>query len=545
MESLTLVELRRCVRDLFALSTLPALWRSASAEETIESLADIVFRILEPELVYVLAPGLKGRLEALRAPNFQSIDPAVVRKALESTLAAENAPSHIDILGTELNTLVQPIQLAHQTGAVVVATRRSSFPNEVDGALLRAAVNQATAALLNGHYVAELNRAALAREALVAELAAASERKDHFLAVLGHELRNPLAAIHAAHTLGQHQPGRSHEIISHQITTLMRLVDDLLDVSRVSTGKLALQKERLDLRDVVERARTASDYAATQKQHRLTVDCGASALWVDGDAVRLEQVLVNLLANAVRYTPPGGNISVIASRSADGQGLIQVEDDGAGIAAELLPRIFEPFVQAEESLHRKDGGLGLGLALVKGVIALHGGSVSITSPGLGRGCSVGVRLPLVLDSRAGDEVRTRKAVLAPKTALRILLIDDNADMTEMLAEWLEESGHETASASDGFSALELARTFCPDLAFVDIGLPKLDGYELARRLRAELHTHVVLVAMSGYGREEDRARSREAGFDDYLVKPVGTERIQRVLAEVALASRASESRVEK
>src|ERR1044071_3588921 len=193
----------------------------------------------------------------------------------------------------------------------------------------------------------------------MAELALASQRKDHFLAVLGHELRNPLAAIHAAHTLAQRQPERAQEIIAHQISTLMRLVDDLLDVSRVTTGKLALQKQRLDLRDVIERARTASEYAATQKRHRLTTDAATPALWVAGDAVRLEQVLVNLLGNAIRYTPPGGNISISAVRSAEGDALIRVEDDGAGIAPELLPRIFEPFVQAEESLHRTNGGLGL------------------------------------------------------------------------------------------------------------------------------------------------------------------------------------------
>jgi signal transduction histidine kinase/CheY-like chemotaxis protein len=536
MESLSLVELHRCVRDLFALSTLPALWRRASAKDTVESLADIVFRTLEPELVYVLLPASTGPLDALRAPEYRQHDPAAIRKALEPALARGGPVSRLDVLGTEMNVLVQSIDLASsENGVVVVAATRSSFPTDVDGALLRVAVNQATVALLNAHYVAELNQAALAREALVAELAAASQRKDHFLAVLGHELRNPLAAIHAAHTLAQRQPERAQEIIAHQISTLMRLVDDLLDVSRVSTGKLALQKQELDLRDVIESARSASEYAATQKRHRLTTDAAASALWVAGDAVRLEQVLVNLLGNAIKYTPPGGNISIAAVQSAEGDALIRVEDDGAGIAPELLPRIFEPFVQAEDSLHRTNGGLGLGLALVKGVVELHGGSVSIASTGLGQGCSVVVRLPLLLDAGARDGIQAPRPVTSPQTSLRVLLIDDNADMTEMMAEWLKGSGHETASAKDGFAALELARNFCPDLAFVDIGLPELDGYEVARRLRAELRTGVVLIAMSGYGREEDRALSREAGFDDYLVKPVGTDRIERVLAEIALS----------
>jgi signal transduction histidine kinase len=536
MESLTLVELHRCVRDLFALSTLPSLWRSASAKDIVESLADIVFRTLEPDLVNVLLPTAAGGLDTLRARDHRQRDLAAVRKALAPTLAREGSTSRIDFLGTKMNVLVHSIDLAtSEKGAVVVAAARSSFPSEVDGALLRVAVNQATVALLNAHYVAELNRAALAREALVAELAAAAQRKDHFLAVLGHELRNPLAAIHSAHALAQAHPGRSQEVIAHQLSTLMRLVDDLLDVSRISTGKLALQKQRIDLRDVIERARTASEYAATQKRHRLMSDAPGSALWIAGDAVRLEQALVNLLGNAIRYTPSGGNISISAGQSPEGDAIIRVEDDGAGIAPDLLPRIFEPFVQADDSLHRSNGGLGLGLALVKGVIELHGGNVSIASTGLGQGCSVVVRLPLLLEASQRDGIPAPGPIASTKTTLRVLLIDDNADMTEMMAAWLEQCGHETASAKDGVAALALARSFSPDLAFVDIGLPELDGYEVARRLRAELRTGVVLIAMSGYGREEDRARSRDAGFDDYLVKPVGMDRIQRVLAEVALS----------
>jgi signal transduction histidine kinase/ActR/RegA family two-component response regulator len=536
MEALTDVELRRCVRDLFALSALPALWRQGDVKHTTETLADAVFRTLEPDLAYVLVPDSVGTQASLRTTGEH--DPAAIRELLTPIIEQRQPTSRLDLFGIEMNVLLQAIDLADgEQGAIIVAARRSGFGSEINRALLRVAVNQAAVALQNARYVAELGRAARVQEELVQQLASASRRKDQFLAILGHELRNPLAAIHAAHahsfTHPEHGQGRTQEIISHQLATLIRLVDDLLDLSRVSTGKIALQRQRLNLRDVVEKARAALEHAAIQKGHHLVAAASNAPIWVDGDAVRLEQVLVNLLGNAIRYTPRGGRISIAASRTSDGHALIRVEDNGCGIAPELLPNIFEPFVQAEISLHRTEGGLGLGLAIVKGVVVLHGGSVAVTSTGLGKGCTVMVRLPLVEpQEQPGTDAPTAQAE-RPSVKLRVLLVDDNTDMTEMLAASLEASGHETASANDGLEALEVAGRFSPDVAFVDIGLPSIDGYEVARRLRAQLEAPVVLIAMSGYGQEEDRALSREAGFDDHFVKPVPRERIEQVLAEAA------------
>jgi signal transduction histidine kinase/ActR/RegA family two-component response regulator len=536
-ESLTIVELRRCLRDVFALAMLPVLWRRNDAKHTTDSLADAIFRTLRPELVYVLVPDSPGAHASVRDEGDRRHDPEKIAELFAPIIDEGRSTSRMDVLGTEMNVHFQTIELQDRAfGAIVVAASRSSFPTDIECALLRVAANQAAVALQNARHVAELDQAAKLREELVAELAAASRRKDRFLAVLGHELRNPLAAIHAAHmyNVSNREHDRAQEIITHQLETLMRLVDDLLDISRVATGKLALQKQRLDLRDVVERARAASEHAAIQRGHRFVSNACDVPLWVDGDAVRLEQVLVNLVGNAVRYTPAGGRVSLAASRDSDGNATLRVEDDGCGIAPDLLPRIFEPFVQAEMPIHRADGGLGLGLALVKGVIDLHGGSVVIASAGSGKGCTVTVRLPLVepLELKGVDA----PVLLARSNAkLRVLLVDDNAEITEMLAAWLEDSGHETASATDGLKAIDLAVRFSPDVALVDIGLPTIDGYEVARRLRTQLQKSVVLVAVSGYGQEEDRVLSREAGFDDHLVKPVRTERIERILAKAAVS----------
>jgi signal transduction histidine kinase len=533
MESLSVVELRRCLRDLFALAMLPASWHRHDPKQTAESVADAVLQTLDVDIVYVRPYAV------LRVASGARHDLDALSELFEQLIEQGCAPPRIRVLGTEMNVVFQTIDLPRgEQGTIVVAAVRSGFPTEVDCALLRVAANQAAVALANKHYMAELSRAADLRERLVADLATASKRKDQFLAVLGHELRNPLAAIHAAHSqsLRNSTPGRAQEIITHQLTTLMRLVDDLLDASRASAGKLTLQRERVDLRHVVEKARAACEHAAAQKSHRLTMTARSTPLWVDGDAVRLEQVVVNLVANAVRYTAAGGNISIDASRASDGHALIRVEDDGRGIAAELLPRIFEPFVQADTSLERPEGGLGLGLALVKGVVDLHGGRVTITSGGPGKGTTVLVRLPLAEDiEQAVTAAVAAPPLVNPRSGLRVLLVDDNADMTEMLEMWLQQSGHATAAAHDGLAAIELADRFLPDVAFVDIGLPGIDGHEVARRLRAQLRSAVVLIAMSGYGQEADRALSRAAGFDDHLVKPVLPERIEQVLTEIALA----------
>jgi two-component system, sensor histidine kinase len=539
MESLNASELRRCLRDLLALAMLPAAWARADERQILTSLADALMHALTPDLVYVLVRDRPEDLLEIRAAEDPAPDPLQLGEVLAPFLAEASATSRVEILGSVMNVLVDPIDLHGEEGRVVVASRRPGFPGEIDRALLRVAANQASVALRNARYVAELREAARARDAALATLAAASQRKDEFLAMLGHELRNPLAAIGAAHahTLASSDGGRAQEIIGHQLATLTRLVDDLLDVSRVATGKLTLDRRRVDLRKIVDRSRAACEHAAARKSQTLVTRASGVPMWIDGDAVRLEQVLVNVVGNAVRYTPEGGHVSVTVS-SSDGHAVVRVEDDGAGISPELLPRIFEPFVQADTSLHRAEGGLGLGLALVKGLVDLHGGNVSITSGGDAKGCTVLLRLPLLDGTPDGAEAARAPAPAASagerqKRPLRVLLVDDNADMTEMLAALLEASGYETARAGDGLEAVDVATRFSPDVAFIDIGLPKLDGYEVVRRLRGRLDRRVILVAMSGYGQSEDRARSTEAGFDHHLVKPVANERIEQLLESVA------------
>jgi two-component system, sensor histidine kinase len=548
MESLTLPELRRCLRDLFAVATLPAVWAGADTRQIAVTLGDALKQALDADVAYVLVEGEReGEREeylVVRQPDVAADAHVEAKRQLRSLVEGGAGTSARELLGSTINLLVDMIDLRAKQGAVVVGARRASFPSETERGLLRVAVNQASVALESLGHIAELRRVAEKKEALAAELETASRRKDEFLAMLGHELRNPLAAIHAAHEqrTAAHDAGRADAIIGTQLATLRRLVDDLLDVSRIATGKLVLSDAVVDLRDAVASAVVACEHAAAEKGVALSARLGDAQLAVTGDAVRLEQAFVNVIGNAIKYTPSGGRVTVEA-RSTNADIAMTVTDDGCGIAAELLPRIFDPFVQAETSIHRAHGGLGLGLALVKRIVELHRGSITVASDGAGKGCVVEIHVPRVLapafsaessTAFASSDARTpASAARTPphlRVARRVLLVDDNADMTEMLAFALERRGHETARAANGVEALEVAQSFSPDVAFVDIGLPGLDGHEVARRLRTRLGPGIVLVAMSGYGQPEDIARTREAGFDHHVVKPVPITRIEELVA---------------
>jgi signal transduction histidine kinase len=369
---------------------------------------------------------------------------------------------------------------------------------------------------------------------LLRELEAANRAKDEFLAMLGHELRNPLSPIVTAIDLlkrrGDGTTNREQDIIERQVGHLIRLVDDLLDVSKITRGKIVLRREPLEIAGVVAKAVEIASDVFEERRHRLSIDVPAAGLRVDGDPVRLAQVLANLLTNAARYTEPGGSVSLRAAR--DGQEVvITVKDSGMGIAPELLPRIFDLFVQGGRSTDRKEGGLGLGLALVKSLVALHGGSAVARSDGPGSGSEFEIRLPA---TRAAE--RTAEAPAAPPakgqvTAKRVLVVDDNEDSADLLSEMLQWVGHEVAVAHDGPSALALIDRFAPEVAVLDIGLPVMDGYELGKRLH-ELPrgAECRLIALSGYGQDRDRARSRAAGFEAHLVKPVDAQRLLRVIA---------------
>lgn len=373
---------------------------------------------------------------------------------------------------------------------------------------------------------------------LYEELQQVDRLKDEFLAMLAHELRNPLAPIRNALQLIRletpNAPASVQEtwaIIDRQVTHLVRLVDDLLDVSRISQGKIVLQKERLDLTTVVTRALESSQPLIAARHHALTVKLAEEILQIEGDLVRLVQVLSNLLNNAAKYTPEGGQIQLTVEREGE-QALIRVKDTGMGIPADMVPRLFDLFTQSERTLDRSEGGLGIGLTLVRRLTELHGGSVEAQSPGLGKGSEFLVRLPLLApEEKPMEEPARPMANLPPTIQRRVLVVDDNRDSARTLTRLLQMLGHEVAHAHDGNQALEQTAAFQPEIVLLDIGLPGMDGYEVARRIRGEgKYAETVLIALTGYGSPEDRQLSQQAGFHAHLVKPVDLEALRQVLA---------------
>ncbi len=379
-------------------------------------------------------------------------------------------------------------------------------------------------------------RAALAVEnaRLYREAREADRRKDEFLALLGHELRNPLAPILTALQLMQLRgtgDEREHKMIERQVRHLNRLIDDLLDVSRITRGKVQLKKEPLELSAVLAKAIEMASPLFEQRSHALSIDVPREGLVVDGDPVRLAQVFANLLVNAAKYTEPGGKIALTARREKNRLS-VSVKDNGIGIAPEVLPKVFDLFVQAERALDRSQGGLGIGLALARNLVDLHGGTIAAHSEGPGKGSEFVARLPLS-PTRATPADASAAGTPAPardRSGLRILLVDDNLDAVDVLAEALRTFGHEVVVAHDGPEALTLARDFRPNTALLDIGLPVMDGYELAAALRkAQGSEPLRLIALTGYGQDADKARSHGAGFDVHLVKPIDLDAVEALL----------------
>lgn len=391
---------------------------------------------------------------------------------------------------------------------------------------------------LTEHRRAQAERAELlaAAEAARAEAEAASRAKDAFLAILGHELRNPLAAVRSAVLAARIDDGRrarALDIADRQTELLGHLVDELLDLARITQGRIQLRREPVDLAQVVRRAVEATRPAIEARQHTLTVALPAESPWLDADPTRLEQVLANLIGNAAKYTPAGGHLTLAMAREG-ADAVLRVRDTGIGIEPAMLPRLFDPFVQADGSIDRAQGGLGIGLSLVRSLVELHGGRVEASSAGLGLGSEFTVRLPALPPAFAGGLGTPPKASRPGSRQARVLVVDDNRDAAESLAMLLELSGYEVRVAYDGPAALEAVRSERPDAVLLDIGLPMMDGYEVARRLCAAAEEHrPLLVAISGYGQDEDRRRAEDAGFDHHLVKPVDPELLDRVLAAVA------------
>jgi signal transduction histidine kinase/ActR/RegA family two-component response regulator len=381
---------------------------------------------------------------------------------------------------------------------------------------------------------------------LLRRQAEADRRKDEFLAMLGHELRNPMAAIRNAlwvlDEVGSEEPQevRQREVIMRQTRHLVRMVDDLLDVSRVTLGKIILQRRPVDLRETAERCLAELGMETLARSNGLELSVEARTAVVMGDPVRLEQVACNLLQNAIKYTPRGGRLRVTVDTEGE-EAVLRVRDTGVGLSPGMLQTIFEPFAQVESSRQRSEGGLGLGLPLVRSLAEMHGGRVEALSDGPGRGSEFVVRLPLLTEevqpARFRKPAQTQAQAVAaarpePAAGLHVLVVEDNEDGRESLRELLEIWGHEVSVAGSGPEGVEMAFSIRPEVALVDIGLPGLDGNEVARRIRSVLGgDEISLIAMTGYGQPEDRRRALQAGFDCYLVKPVDPAVLSQLLNE--------------
>ena len=360
-------------------------------------------------------------------------------------------------------------------------------------------------------------------------------QRDQFLALLGHELRNPLGALRNASKLLERDAASLPRlanplaIIDRQIDTLTLLVDDLLDVARVTSGKISLKLSPVDLGGAGAESRRRGGSQQPRAPSAIEPRCAGrsrSSSWAD--RLRLEQVINNLLTNALKYTPPGGRIEVTVA--AGDPAVLRVVDTGVGISADVLPTIFEPFTQASQTLDRAQGGMGLGLSVVRALVRLHGGEVVASSAGAGRGTEFTVRLPRVLDAVALIAESNTASVEAPSPPRHILIVEDSDDNRESLQELLESEGHRVDTAMDGEQGVERAIAAHPEVALVDIGLPRLDGYEVARRIRAAGGSHIFLVALTGYGQPEDRTRAAAAGFDVHITKPINFNNLREILS---------------
>jgi signal transduction histidine kinase/ActR/RegA family two-component response regulator len=377
------------------------------------------------------------------------------------------------------------------------------------------------------------------RKLIEDELRAANRQKDQFLAMLAHELRNPLAPIMTAAQLlklGRHDPksvANASEIIARQAAHMTDLVNDLLDVSRVTRGLVTLDKEELDLNVIVSAAVEQVRPLIDARRHALTLQLSGQPAHVIGDRTRLVQVISNILNNAAKYTAPGGRL--VLAVLVDGERVrVTVSDNGVGIAPEVLPYIFDLFTQAERTPDRSQGGLGIGLALVKSLVALHGGTVHAHSAGMGLGSEFSICLPCLAAPAAHRAAASGDTGIAGNGHLRLMVVDDNADAAQMLAALLEVQGHAVSVEYDAAGALARAREERPEVLLLDIGLPDMDGYELARRLRAQPeNAGATLVALTGYGQHQDRKAAEQAGFDHYLVKPADLNEVNEVLAQAA------------
>ncbi len=456
----------------------------------------------------------------------------ITRDLIRATTQDEEQARMIEAIGL-VSYISVPLRSEGETvGAITFATSESKRRySQKDLAIARTLADRASIALDHARLFRELERTR-------AEAVDASRAKDEFLAMLGHELRNPLAPILTALQLMQlRQPNvmtKERAIIERQVRHVVRLVDDLLDVSRITRGMISLHKAPVALDTVVRQAVEMSEPLLDEHKQTLTIAVPAE-LVVDADEGRLAQVFANLLNNAAKFTPHGGRISVTAARAGDDI-VCSVRDTGVGISSDMLPRVFDLFVQERQTLDRSTGGLGLGLSLVRSIVRMHGGQVTAHSEGLGKGTEFRVTLEAA-SARAAAAPSVREATAASARATRVLVVDDNAEAAQALAEGLSLLDYDVHTAYDGPEALELAVRVQPQVALLDIGLPVMDGYELARRLRdLPALARVKLIAVTGYGQSSDRERSKAAGFDAHLVKPIDLRQVQQTMEKLLAES---------
>jgi signal transduction histidine kinase/CheY-like chemotaxis protein len=524
--------LRRYLRDLVAVSTLSAVWSRRDPQLIAQSLADLICRSLPVAVAYVrLGKDDADRVEAAGAAT-GPLAPEQARQigdAFRSIAGADSDRTPVNLFGDDpLHISVTPIGLDSEFGVIVVGSRDADFPSSVEQLLLSVPANQAAVVLQQRQMQTALRE-------VVEKLRDADRRKDEFLATLAHELRNPLAPVLNSVAVVR-QSGtdralidRATAIMDRQLSHMVRLIDDLLDAARITTGKLELRKARVDLATLMMNAVEANRPLIDQMGHQLQLAL-PPIIHLYGDPVRLTQVISNLLNNAAKYTDKGGRI-VLAAVQQGSEAVITVKDSGVGIPADMQGRIFDMFAQVDRSLTRSQGGLGLGLTLVKQLIELHGGTVNVQSGGPGAGSEFTIRLPVARAEDAADAVSNGTVTKHP-VRLTVLIVDDNLDAADSLATVLRFRGIEVLTASDGAEALRIAQSALPEVVILDIGLPGLDGYEVARRIREQpWGAGMLLVAVSGWGQPEDKRRSAEAGLSHHLVKPVNPFEIEQLLAE--------------
>ena len=539
--------LRQITRDVIAISTLPAIWGGLHPEGVVKSLSTVLLNTLHLDLVYIRLDnsGTDDAIETLCSKRHHVAEPYLhqVRSALLPFLKEFDANQTATIAdpfgdGTLQVNFIR-FGIAGDTGLVVVGSRNVDFPTEHDRVVLSVGANQAAVVVHRQRVEQALRESEEKYRALFGEMAKTNKHLSEFLAVLAHELRNPLAPVLTGLEIIRMRPDspetvlRVRDMIERQANQMVMLINDLLDIARVTNGKIEIKRKPVDLHSIISSAVETSLPTIEAARHELSVRLGEKPLRLNADSTRIIQVIGNLLTNAAKYTPQGGKIKLIAEQDGE-DAVISVNDNGIGIPPESLSAIFEMFSQVRGGLDNAQGGLGIGLALVRTFVSLHGGTVTVASEGAGKGSTFTVRLPLD-KTKEQHELQGNPSILGEThhRTFRILVADDNTDAGQSLAALLRIYGHDVHVAENGAQALQIAEEFHAEVAFLDIGMPNMTGYEVARKLRTiDALAGIRIIAVTGWGTDEDRARSKDAGFNTHLTKPVSPATVVKLIEEL-------------